>query len=408
MKGYLHFLRAEPRFLAFGFALTFFSSFGQTFFIALFGEEFRESFELSHTDYGTTYSVATLCSGMTIIYVGRKIDHVDLRKFTLWLCVGLMLACALLAGAVHVAMLAAAFFLLRLCGQGLLGHTALTSMSRYFHENRGKALSIAGLGYAAGEAILPSIAVAAIAMAGWRQAWIGAGACVAFLLIPGVLFLLRGHAERHTRHLEHTEKNASARNRVGKQWTVREVLRSFRFYGYLPAVMAPGFIMTGIFFHQGQLIESKGWDKSWFAACFMAFAAAQVLTGLVAGPLVDRFGARNLLPLFLLPMACGVAVIGATSTPMTAVVFLSLFGATGGLGGPIVGGMWAEEFGTQHLGSIRAMTTSVMVFGTAGSPALFGKLLDSQVSIDDIAWMCCAYAVVGMALATVASRLRRT
>ncbi|MFT7484323.1 MAG: MFS family permease, partial [Candidatus Paceibacteria bacterium] len=202
LNSYLRLLRSEPRLLAFGFVLTFFSSFGQTFFISLFGGEIRSNFGLSNTDYGLTYSVATLCSGLTIIRIGRKIDTVDLRRFTLLLCAGLFAACALVAGARGVAVLSVGFFLLRLCGQGLLSHAALTSMSRYFGRQRGKALSIAGLGFPVGEAILPILAVLAIGSIGWREAWSVAAGAVVVCLVPAVIYCLRGHEERHRVHLE--------------------------------------------------------------------------------------------------------------------------------------------------------------------------------------------------------------
>ena len=266
LKSYARFIRSEPRFLGFGFLLTFFSSFGQTFFISLFGEDLRRTFELSHTNYGLTYSVATLCSGLTIIYVGRKIDAVDLRTFTLLLCGGLLTACLILANAFHVAMLAFAFFLLRLCGQGLLGHTAMTSMSRYFDRQRGKALSVAGLGFPAGEALLPSLVVATMATLGWRQTWMGVAIAISVILVPAVLFLLRGHAERHEAHLvtiAEQESSTSLLEERVRQWSLRDVLRDLRFYLYLPGIVAPGFVVTGIFFHQGNLIATKGWTVTW-------------------------------------------------------------------------------------------------------------------------------------------------
>lgn len=411
MAGYFRFICTEPRFLGFGFLLTFFSSFGQTFFISLFGKELRLEFDLSHTTYGLTYSLATLCSGLTIIYLGKKLDGADLRKFTLLLCLGMLIACLGMATAQHVAVLALAIFLLRLCGQGLLGHTALTSMSRYFEIGRGKALSVAGLGYPAGEAVLPAAVVLALGTIGWRGTWGLAGLAVLVVLVPLVLYLLKGHEERHAAHLLRVAESDAKSSTLGKQtslgrqWTQGEVLRDLRFYLYLPGVMAPGFIMTGIFFHQGHLIESKGWSDPFFAACFLAFASLQVLSSLVAGPLVDRFAATRLMPLYPAPLALSMIIIASLSSPMSAALFMGCFGACAGLSGPIVGAMWAEVYGTRHLGAVRAMATAIMVFGTAGSPVLFGKLLDMGLPIESIGWICAVYVATGMLLALVALRV---
>jgi MFS family permease len=125
--NYVSYLRAHARLLAFGFLLTFFSSFGQTFFISLFGGELRATFELTHGSFGLVYSVATLVSGFCLIWVGRMIDHVPLRTFALAVCLGFAGACVLLSAVPNVLLLGVALFALRFTGQGLLSHTGMTT-----------------------------------------------------------------------------------------------------------------------------------------------------------------------------------------------------------------------------------------------------------------------------------------
>lgn len=410
--GYLGVILANRGFLAFGFALTLFSSFGQTFFISLFGAELRESFGLSHATFGLAYSTATLASGLVIIKVGRAIDHFDLRLVTAAVLGGLAIACAAMATAPVVAVLIAAIFLLRLTGQGMLGHTAMTAMARYFDAGRGKAMSLVALGYAAGEAVLPSIAVAAIAVLGWRGAWGAAAAIVGLLALPAALLMLRGHAARHEAHLAEIDAadraEAAAVPVAGttprRHWTRGEVLRDRRFWMILPTVMTPGFIATGIFFHQTHLVETKGWTMPWFAACFAIFAGAQLPAGLVGGPLVDRFGARRLLPLFVIPLIVSLVVLAAGRPPAIAAAFMLLAGLTSGVASIVVGAAWAELYGTRHLGAIRALATAIMVFGTAGSPVLMGVAIDAGVSMEAIAIACAVGGTAATILAGVALR----
>ncbi|MCP3906305.1 MAG: MFS transporter [Planctomycetes bacterium] len=410
LVGYLRFLSAHRRFLVFGFTLAFFSSFGQTFFISLFGEKIRATFDLTHGSFGLCYSLATLASGFTIIWLGKKLDDVDLRVFSVLLCAGLAAACLGMSVAPVVAALAVAIYLLRLTGQGLLSHTAMTSMARYFHEQRGKAMSVAGLGFPAGEAVLPIAAVLVMTQIGWRQTWLAIAVAVGLLVIPLVIWLLRGHHVRHAEHVEtlaRAERDAASGDSTAQartQWSRRQVLRDLRFYLLLPAVMAPGFIVTGVFFHQVHLVETKGWELTWFAGCFAVYAATQLPSGLIAGPLVDRFGATRLLPVFLLPMTLSLVVLAMSSHVMAAPLFMALAGITGGIGSPIVGSMWAEVYGVRHLGAIRAMVTAIMVFGTAGSPVGMGWLIDAGVTMEAISWMCCAYTVIATVVAWVALR----
>lgn len=411
--SYLDLLRRHRRFLGFGLTLTFLSSFGQTFFISLFNNDIRTEFGLSHSAIGGYYSVATLASGFTIAWLGRKLDTVDLRMFTASSCGALAIAAFGMAWVPTASLLVGAFFLLRLTGQGLLSHTALTSMARYFDESRGKAMSVAGLGFPLGEAVLPLLAVSLSAWLGWRGVWVVIGAVLVVVALPLCLFLLRGHTDRHGAYLAEVERattpqtGAESAHRSAdhggsgpRQWSLREVLRDIRFPLMLPVVISPGFIVTGFFFHQNHLVDTKGWTVEWFATCFAIFAAGQVISGIAAGPLVDRFTGKKLLSWFALPMAVGLVALAVSSRPSTAVVFMLGAGVTAGLNPTVVGSMWAELYGAKHLGAIRAMATSIMVFGTAASPALMGVLIDRGMSMETMAWASVVYVL----LASVGAR----
>lgn len=409
--SYLQLIREHGRFLAFGFALTLFSSFGQTFFIALFSDDIRAAFDLTHGGFGACYSAATLASGFTLIWLGQKLDTVDLRLFTTGICCGLALAALGMATASIVWVLAIAIYMMRLFGQGLLSHTGQTSMARYLDAGRGKAMSIAGLGFAGGEAVFPIAAVIAIEAFGWRQTWAMIAALMIGMVLPLALWLLRGHGERHRQHVErlsmelHNESEHRLKSQR-RQWTRREVLRDPRFYLMLPAITAPPFIVTGLFFHQLHLIETKGWTAQWFASCFIVFAAAQLPAGIGAGPLVDRFTGRRLMPLFVLPMFVALVVLTLGRHMAFAALFMALLGVTAGVVGPVVGSMWPEVYGVRSLGAIRAMAQSIMVFATAGSPVLMGALIDAGVSMEAITGAGAAYTVLAALLAWVALRER--
>lgn len=310
MRNYFSFVGRNAGFLFYGFLLALLSSFGQTYFIALFGAEIREDYNLSHGELGLIFSLATLASAACLIWVGRKMDDVDLRLYSFFVVIALAAACALLAGGRGVVLLFVAFFGLRLCGQGLMGHTSQTAMARYFDEGRGKALSIANLGHAAGQAFLPSLVIVMIAYSGWRGAWAWYAIVLLAVMVPAVLILLRGHEARHDALMARLQKVGSLKTptdseapRSRQQWTLREVLHHPTFYMVMANVIAPGMLMTGLMFHQIHMIESKSWDVSWFAACFAAFAIISVVTGIISGPLIDRYSARRLITWYLVRWA---------------------------------------------------------------------------------------------------------
>lgn len=390
--------------------LTLLSSVGQTYFIALFGAQIRSEYGLSHGELGLVFSVATLVSAVCLIWAGRKLDDVDLRLYCTVVLVGLAFACGLLAGGHGIAALIVGFFGLRLCGQGLLGHASQTAMARYFDDGRGKALSLASLGYAFGQAIFPTLVVFLIVLIGWRAAWWSFGGAILIGMIPLTLLLLRGHSERHAAL---TERLAAAERRqsdnrgetMERQWTLGEVLRHPAFYLIMTNVIAPGMLMTGLMFHQIHMIESKGWDIGWFAACFAVYSGFSVLTGLLVGPVIDRYSAHSLITTYLGPMGIGILALALTVHPGAVLVWFILSGVTSGMHRSVVGAFLAEAYGVRHLGAIRGLVSGVSVVGTAVSPVLFGWMIDTGVSIEFIAGLCVAWIALAMPATWIGLRL---
>lgn len=394
-----NFLTASPRFLAFGFFTAFFSSFGQTFFIALSGAEIRSTFSLSHGDFGLIYSSATLASAGVLVWAGRKIDDIDLRPYTAFVCIGLALACIGMAGVSHALFLIPAVFALRFTGQGLMSHISAVSMARYFDKNRGKALSVAAMGFPVGEALFPTLVVILIASFGWRQMWMGAGILLLTILLPFILWLLKGHGERKRKLDEYTQATASSRKLEG--WSRAQVLRDGQFYLLLPSLLAMSFVATGFFFHQVHLSESKGWSLSLFAGFFVIYATTQVLAALTSGVLVDRFGASRMLRFYLLPALIGLGFIATSNAPWAGALFMAFMGLSSGTVAVVNGAVLAEIYGVAHLGAIKAMGTALMVLSTALSPPLMGLAIDGGTSMEVIAIACGGFILFAATLASI-------
>ncbi|MEF8980664.1 MFS transporter [Thiohalorhabdus sp.] len=402
---YLEFILGNRRFLVFGVAAAALSGFGQTFFISLFGGQIRAGFDLSHGEFGALYSAATLVSGLSIVSAGRQMDRMDLRAFAALVTLGVAMGCLLMATAGTVWLVALAMFLLRLTGQGLMTHMAFTSMGRFFETGRGKAVSIAGMGMPLAEAALPPLAVAVTAAAGWRGTWALAAGFMLVVALPLLQGLLSGHGARKRWLHDRTGAEVGTDSAGPRQWRRGEVLRDPRFYLLLPAVLAAPLIVTALFFHQVHVAEAKGWELSWLAASFTAFAATHVVGLLVFGEVVDRAGARGMLPYFLLPMAGGLVVLATFADPWAAWPYMALMGLTMGGTGTVLGALWPELYGVAHLGAIRAVVQAAMVLSTAVSPVAAGVLLDQGWSVTVLALVLCAYIAVATALAVVALRL---
>ena len=397
--SYLNFILRNRRFLAFGVLMTLASSFGQTYFVSLFGADIRAEFGLSHGGFGFIYSVATVASAACLIWVGWLIDVMPLRRFALLVCAGLTAATFSLAFATSVPLLLLAVFALRLTGQGLMHHTAITGMVRRFTAGRGKAVAVAHLGMPLAEAVFPIMAVAIAVAIGWRSSWMLFGGALAVLLIPTIHWLLADQPR-----VRPAELVASTPKPSERPWTRADVWRDPRFYIVLPVVLAPSFIVTGLFFHQAHLAESKGWSLALLASAFIGYSAIQIATNVAVGPMIDRFGAVRLIPFMLLPLGCGLFLLSLADHPAIAYLYMAAAGVTVGVLSTTVAAMWAEVYGTAHLGAIRALTTSLTVFSSALSPVSMGWMIDHGVSMERLALMCLAFVMASSLAAPAAFR----
>lgn len=399
--GYLRFARANARLLGFGFTMVFVSSVGQTFFIGVFGPAVRAEFGLSHTSWSAIYMAGTLLSATVLIWTGPRIDRLSLKRYTTLVCIALVIAAAFMALVPSAAWLVLAIFLLRQTGQGLASHVGTTSMARYFDADRGKAVSIAALGFAVGQSLLPVAAVLGIAVLGWRASFGATAILMALCLLPAVWWLLRHHDARHRDHLEHLARQISGgdagagtgRAAAAPSWSRAEVLRHGAFYLLLPAALAPSFISTALFFHHLELAAVKGWSATWITGNYWVYALGAVLASLVAGPMIDRITAVRVLPGFLAPMALGLLVIWGFERVIWALPYLFLLGLTGGIAFTALTALWAEIYGVRHLGAIRSLVASLSVLSSALGPLVMGTLMDAGVSVEAICALFALYCV---------------
>jgi MFS family permease len=398
IQEYLRFIRHSWPILIFGIMTVFMGNFGQSFFISWFGSSFQESLGLSATSYGTAYSTATLASGLLLMWIGGSIDKVSLEKFVIFCTIGLSLAALTLWQANNLTMLVIGLFLLRFFGQGLFPHTAITTMMKTFSFNRGKGLSVATTGIPLGEIVLPSLAVFLIAQFGWQQSWMVIALSVPLLYLPLALFLIKRGKNKKYAEYDPTAKSENSKP-LAEHGSRRTLLSDFRFWLALPIVLATPFIVTGIFIHQGFFLPQMGWTPILFANCFVFYGVTHWLSSMYAGVLVDRFSGRQLLKYHLIPMSLALLLASQLTGNWIAYALLISLGTAIGSGSPIINALWAEVYGTKHLGSIRALMASLAVISTSISPILFGYLIDNGTTGSQLFFWLSMYVLLAMFLA---------
>ncbi|MGO4388221.1 nitrate/nitrite transporter [Microvirga sp. 2YAF29] len=377
------------RVIGLGFALTFLSSFGQTFFISLSGPNIRDAFGLTNGTFGSIYSVATLSSGLLMIWVGSMIDRVNIRLYATIAFIGIACAALSLSFAPNLLVLGLSLFGLRLFGQGMLSHAGVMSTARLHEGIRGRALGVAALGFPAGEATLPGVALLLIAGFGWTGTWrIAALILVAALCIGWLLGFLLRRKDPDLQGGTHLKASSAP----GPSWL--EIVKDWRFLALVPTMIGYPAIMTAYFFHQRFIAEVKGWSLELLASSITTFALVSVVVAMSAGSFVDRFGAVRLSHFYLAGMTAASICLATLEHPFLPLLFFGLIGLTSGCTNVVIAAVLAELFGTTHLGKIRAIAGAMMVVASAATPGAIGLLIDAGVSLESIVLGFAAYMIV--------------
>ena len=378
----------------FGFIFTFFSSFGQSFFLGIFNPSIRNELSITHGQFGSIYASATLLSSFLLIWVGKKIDDINIFKFAFLVTLLLSFSCFFFSKISSVIILFIAIFLMRFSGQGMMSHTATTTVSRYFTKSRGKALSTGWFGLSTAEFVLPVFMIYLLSIIDWRDIWFYISILI-LLFLPILSFILIKNLNFDSR--EELTEDEKKENNI-KNWKRSEVLKDYRFYIICMNMLAMPWIATGVFVYQSFILSSKGWGPYIIAQSFMVYSIASVITLFLSGFLIDKYTSRKLLVYMNIPLLLSAAVLFYFKSPVSSFFFLGLIGISNGLANVLGSSTWAEIYGVKHIGSIKALTTALMVFATAFGTALFGILIDQGLSIENISIISGTYIFLSITL----------
>ena len=376
-----NFLMHDPKLLLYGFLIIFFASYGQTFLIALFNDDIKIIYHLSDGQFGLIYALSTTLSSLLLINFAKLIDFVDLRLYSLLVTLGLLLACLCIYYLpANVFYLFIIIFALRFFGQGAMTHAGITSMTRYFGKNRGKAISIGNLGGMLGVMLLPIIIVYLKKIFSFEQIWLIFSISV-FLFLPILYFTLINQNERQKKFIESIKQGR-------KTWSTLQVLKNKRFLVYLPLTSAFSFIGTGLMFHQIFIITQKGWTLEMLGTGFIFLGMFSIIGLLFGGPLIDILNPKKAIIFLLLPILIGILVLLFCENFYFLLLYMSLFGLNLGLSAPFTGSLWAELFGLESIGTVKALFHAIVVLASALSPVIFGYLIDWGFGLITISSIC--------------------
>jgi len=386
-------LSINKKVIIFGFIFTFFSSFGQSFFLGLFNAPIRNELGITHGQFGNIYATATIFSSLLLIWVGKKIDEYQIIYYSFFVILLLFFSSLFFSFINSIIFLSIGIFLMRFSGQGLMSHTSTTTISRFFEKSRGKDLSTIWFGLSSAEFILPVLITYLFVIYSWRSVWQG----IAIIIIIFLPFVVLNTIKKIK--LDSREKNLDPKNNFKiKSWKRREVIKDYRFYIVSLNMLAMPWIATGVFVYQSFISDSKMWNIYTIPKAFMVYSLASIITLFFSGFLVDKFTSRKLIPIMNIPLLISMFVLFYYQQEISAFIFLGLVGISNGLANVLGSSTWAEIYGVKFIGSIKALTTAFMVFSTAFGTAVFGLMIDNGFSIENIAFVSGIYIVISLFL----------
>ena len=388
-------LSLNKKVLLFGFIFTFFSSFGQSFFLGIFNPSIRNELNITHGQFGTVYAIATICSSLTLVWFGKKIDEIKLFNYSLVVIFLLGFSSFLFSLIDNIYLLIFGIFLMRFSGQGLMSHTSSTTISRYFNKRRGKALSGIWFGLSSAEFVLPLLTVFLLSIYSWRSIWQFISILILFLLPLIIYYTIKNISIDSREGFEDQDNNNSINI---KSWKRSEVLKDLKFYIISLNMLSMPWIATGVFIYQSFLAEAKSWGIYVVPKSFMIYSLTSIITLVISGFLVDKFTSRRLIIFMNIPLLLGLILLYLFDQPLIAYLFFGFMGISNGLANVMGSSTWAEIYGVRYLGGIKALTTSLMVFSTAFGTTLFGVLIDSGFLLDQIMMICISYIVLSLFL----------
>ena len=386
-------LSINKKVIIFGFIFTFFSSFGQSFFLGLFNAPIRNELGITHGQFGNIYATATIFSSLLLIWVGKKIDEYQIIYYSFFVILLLFFSSLFFSFINSIIFLSIGIFLMRFSGQGLMSHTSTTTISRFFEKSRGKALSTIWFGLSSAEFILPVLVTYLFVIYSWRSVWQGI-AIIVIIFLPFVVLNTIKQIKLDSREKDLDPK----KNFKIKSWRRREVIKDYRFYIVSLNMLAMPWIATGVFVYQSFISDSKMWNIYTIPKAFMVYSLASIVTLFFSGFLVDKFTSRKLIPIMNIPLLISMFVLFYYQHEISAFIFLGLVGISNGLANVLGSSTWAEIYGVKFIGSIKALTTAFMVFSTAFGTAVFGLMIDNGFSIENIAFVSGVYILISLFL----------
>jgi len=377
---------------------------GQTFGVSIFNPSLRSALSLSHSQLSGAYMLGTLLAAIPQPYIGAQMDRLGIRRIMTISTVFLGAACIFMSRVQSLWMLFAAFFLLRLFGQGAISLLASNIPAMWFRERLGRVAGVTNIGFSSATAILPPIILGLINEYGWRWAYTILGFAVWIIMLPPLLIIFRNRPEEVDQSIDGLPEKADSTTTIftddENSWDLRTAQHTAAYWIMLILTALWSMIATAIFFNIIPIFTSQGLTEGQAAATYTTLAFTTVITQLIAGLLADKVKLNWLVFIGVCFMICALIFLVTADTPWIGQIYAILLGITQGLLGIAAGTLWARYYGRKHLGKIRGSVFTAGVAGSSSGPFIMGLFFDKFGSYQISIWLFIGL-LIPMAFATL-------
>ncbi len=356
---------------------------GQTIGVSVFIDHLVDALDTSRSLVSSAYLVGTLTGAAAMPFVGRFIDRRGVRLSQTLIGMAFAAALVVMSGVNSLPWLMVGFAGIRMFGQGSLSMVSSVTVALWFERRRGMAMGVLATATGALMTLVPVVLNQVIEGFGWRVAWLVAAAAVAIIVVPSGWFGLvdrpsavgqRPDGVAADPATEPNPASVGARAPVTandrSSYTRGEAARTSQFWILVVIGVASGSLITGLNFHQIDLLGEAGLSSGEAAIMFLPQIIGSSVAALGVGYVLDRVGTR-FVPAFSMLLLAIVHVIAAgLSGPATILLYAVVLGSVGGTVRAALSTLVPGYFGTDHIGSIQGLITVANVAGSAVGPVV--------------------------------------
>jgi len=369
-------------FLAQAFVLGFF-----TYAVSLLTQPVQESFDVGVEMVMYSLTCGTFIGLVTMPIVGILLDKLSVRILFAAGIVLFALGLWLLGQSATIIQYIVIFGMTMALANALAGSMISSAVvSRWFAENRGKALGVAATGTSVGGILVPGLITLWLPDYGWRGTLENLAIVLIVIVLPVVLWTIRSWpSEVGIQESEEGAVGGSASSAA--QLNLKDIVSNPNFWWLAGALGLLFSSYTAILSNMTPYATQLGHQEEAASGLIMVVAISGLLGKLLFGMAADRLGHKLALWSAQLLVAVGFAVLAMEpSYPLILLACVSMGLAAGGML-PVWGAFIADIFGLQSYGrAFGLMAPIITLFVMVGFP-LTGRLYDVTGSFSLCLWI---------------------